>query len=142
MVRKHLAKIMRRWMALAGRNPVEFFAELLCVHCLNMSSFAHLLDSADTHALPRPAVDLLHKINSDSDADRIELIMQFVASSVHPDYVFNISMLSVLPAEYKAAVTAYFVMFVSGELTLPQQATILRMVGLYFADSARSRTSH
>ncbi|HHV7523687.1 TPA: hypothetical protein ACUNF5_005212 [Burkholderia orbicola] len=128
---------VQRQAVLSDRNPVEFSPSHSRIPYPPMPNFAHFLDTADTLDLPRQAIDLLRTINRDADADRAKLLMQFVASSIHPDYVFNLSMLSVLPAEHKAAVVAYFAMSISGGLTLAQQAIILQVVESYFASGAR-----
>lgn len=84
---------------------------------------------------PEPVRASLRLIEKNPSNEAALVLLQFVASFVHPDYVCNLAMLDALPIEYKEAALELFEFCLTSGLSLDEQGDILRFVEPYLVQS-------
>jgi hypothetical protein len=84
-------------------------------------------------AVPKSARSLLRSIADKPTSDRSLILVQYLASFVHPDYVCNLSMLDYLSPEDKIDVMDFFQHFLSSGMSIEEQGSILRYIHPYLS---------
>ena len=98
-----------------------------------MSNFASRPIDLSALELPPQVAQLLQIIAQHPDSDTAYLLAQFVASTVHPDYVCNLAMIAALPERFKVATLEFFKACVIDGLSTSQQAFVASVIEPYIA---------
>lgn len=85
-------------------------------------------NTASLSAFPEELRATLHLIEKNRSNEVAQTLANFVASSVHPDFVCNLADFGHLDTEVKAAALAFFDYCLKVGLSLQEQASILQWV--------------
>lgn len=94
-------------------------------------------DRAVLSDFPEAVRASLHLVKKNPSNEAGLILLQCVASAAHPDYLFNLAMLSSLPEEYKKAAFELVEWSLTIGLTVDQKAAILRYVEPMLISSMR-----
>lgn len=86
------------------------------------------VNSSVLNDLPEPVQVALHLIGKNPSDDASLVLLQVVASIVHPDYLCNLASLGALPAEHREVALDLVRCCLSGDLSLDEQSAVLRFV--------------
>lgn len=83
---------------------------------------------ADLQRFPEALRPALHCIVARPKSEAALILTQFVASFVHPDFVCDLALLDVLPADDKQAALEFFTYCLNAGLSLEEQGEVLRLI--------------
>ncbi|CAJ0903149.1 hypothetical protein R20233_04894 [Ralstonia sp. LMG 32965] len=87
---------------------------------------------------PEPVRATLHLIQKNPSDEAALTLLQCAASAAHPDYHFNLAMLSALPIEYKEAALELIEHSLTSGFTADEQGALLRFLEPIMASALRA----
>ena len=100
---------------------------------------------ANTAALggfPESVRPILRLIQNKPTGDVTAILVQYVASFVHPDFVCNLAMMDHLPIEAKKAALEMFTFCLSNGMTIEDQGAILAFIQPFIVSALRGPLPH
>ena len=97
--------------------------------------------STDLNNYPESVRRAIFLIENNLSNEAALILLQCVASAAHPDYLFNLTMLSLLPAEYKEAALELIQCSLSNGFTVGEQSALLRFVEPLMVSALRAPRS-
>jgi hypothetical protein len=101
------------------------------------------LSTADhLHGFAEEVRPVLRHISNKPQSETAGILVQFVASIVHPDFVCNLAMMDCLAPEAKEAVLKMFQFCLKTGLSIEEQGAILAFVQPYIVSLLGGKPAH